>query len=368
VGQSGQPFNWLTLSQDRKQFEWQTFPYGIFKEYTWTPTQSGSYFVQFWHRENTGDANVDISWEAQSPTLENKTITVENKSFPVDLLLYDRGGKKGKAERSNIDPNKNTVVVIHGRGDGTEDTDIIDLAKTAADSQYYPNSQVLYLDWKEAASSKDWIPSDAAKRIRPVAQWATNRLKELGIDPKRTIILGHSLGSYVASEIGRISGGVNNLVALDPAFPAGGENGYDIDGNNPGVDRAVDFSKVATKSIAFVVSDSASSLDGVAGDNDKAATSDYSYLVNFTGYVGKDQATDYHKRVVDVFKNLASKWLSFPSLLTLDRFDNFGKLWSSQFVFERAHEGVISADLSNGKARITGLDYVSNGRNQRTWT
>jgi hypothetical protein len=62
VGQSGQPFNWLTLSQDR-QPEWQTFPYGIFKEYSWTPTQSGSYSVNFWHLEQTGDAGVDISWE-----------------------------------------------------------------------------------------------------------------------------------------------------------------------------------------------------------------------------------------------------------------------------------------------------------------
>ena len=63
VGQSGQPFNWLTLNQDNKQVEWQTFPYGIFKEYTWTPTKSGSYQVQFWHLENTGEAKIDISWE-----------------------------------------------------------------------------------------------------------------------------------------------------------------------------------------------------------------------------------------------------------------------------------------------------------------
>ena len=63
VGQSGQPFNWLTLNQDNKQVEWQTFPYGSFKEYTWTPTNSGSYQVQFWHLENTGEAKIDISWE-----------------------------------------------------------------------------------------------------------------------------------------------------------------------------------------------------------------------------------------------------------------------------------------------------------------
>ncbi|MEG4148935.1 hypothetical protein QUA24_23925 [Microcoleus sp. Pol12B5] len=297
-------------------------------------------------------------------------MTVENETFPVKLSLYENG-VKGKAERSNIDPNKDTVVVIHGRGNGTEDGNIINLAETVAASQYYPNSQVLYLDWKEAANDPGspallTIPYDAAKRIRPVADWATNRLKELGIDPKRTILLGHSLGSYVASEIGRISGGVKNLVALDPASPAGD---YDIDGNNPGDDGIVEFSKTATKSIALVVSDSSSPKVGaIAGDNEQATTADYSYLVNFTGYVGEDAARDYHNRVIDVFKDLASKpSLSFPSLLTLDRFDNFGKVQPSLFVFDRAHEGVISADLSNGNSSITGLDYVSNGSNQRTW-
>jgi hypothetical protein len=65
VGQSGQPFNWLTLNQNNKQVEWQNFPNGSFKEYTWTPTNSGSYQVQFWHLENTGEAKIDISWEVQ---------------------------------------------------------------------------------------------------------------------------------------------------------------------------------------------------------------------------------------------------------------------------------------------------------------
>jgi pimeloyl-ACP methyl ester carboxylesterase len=108
-------------------------------------------------------------------------------------------------------------------GDGGEDSDITKLGKTAADSQYYPNSQVLYLDWKDAASDSAIVtpPYDAAKRVRPVADWATKRLKELGIDPEKTILLGHSLGSYVASEIGRIGGKVKELVALDPAWPGG---------------------------------------------------------------------------------------------------------------------------------------------------
>lgn len=377
-GKSGN--NWITpLSQDRTQLEWQTFPNSIFKEYSWTPTQSGSYVVQFWHREYTGDAGVDISWEAESPTVKNNTITVENQTFPVDLLLYDNTGEKGKAERSNIDLNKNTVVVIHGRGDGKTDTDITGLAQTAAGSQYYPNSQVLYLDWKEAASSGSPIPKDAAKRISPVAEWATNRLKELGIAPEKTILLGHSLGSYVASEMGRIGGKVKELVALDPAFPAGE---YDINGNKPGDDRTVNFREAATKSIALVASDIGTG--GLAGDNDKASSAGDSYIVDFIGYqrysefgktLAQTQSADYHKAVVGVFSDILSSAslpnpLIFPStnlLFQNDRYDNIGNVHEER-IFPR-HEGRITADLNTkDDPRIQSLVYVGFDENQRrTW-
>ncbi|WP_254174159.1 hypothetical protein [Planktothrix pseudagardhii] len=351
------------------------------KTIQFTPKNSGKYWVVAYYLEKLNDAYFDLSWEAQSPTALDNTITVENQTFPVELSLYDKDGKKGIANRSNIDPNKDTVVVIHGRNfDGKEDGNIINLAETAAASNYYPNSQVLYLDWKQAANDGSQPPYNAAKRIRPVADWATKKLKELGIDPGKTILLGHSLGSYVASEIGRIGGKVKDLVALDPALPGGtGKGSYDIDGNNPGDkidDRPIDFSSAATKSIALVVSD-ADTVGGVAGDNEKATSANDSYIVNFMGYEEhgsnpKDKAfnkgADYHNGVVNVFSNIMSRDFAFPSLLDFNRFDNSGKVQPSYYVFERAHEGVISADLGNGNASITGLDYVSNGSNQRTWT
>ncbi len=342
------------------------------KKYTFTPTKSGEYWVNFGYAEERGDASFSLSWDS------NKAITVEDKPFPVELSLYDKDGGKGKAERSNIDPNKDTVVVIHGRGGGEKDSDISELATTAADSQYYPNSQVLYLDWKEAANSAEKIPYDAAKRIRPVADWATNRLKELGIAPEKTILLGHSLGSYVASEIGRIGGRVKELVALDPAFPGGTNNGsYDIDGNNPGDridDTPVNFSEVATKSIALVASDTEG---GEAGDNDKASSANYSYIVDFTGYskgidVTFTQTTDYHKAVARAFSSVMStnksvQKLTFPSSLKENRFDNRGNLLSQSV--SKGHEGVISANLSDPKKpNIKSLFYVdSNGNSKVTW-
>ncbi|MEG4577724.1 hypothetical protein QUA56_34420, partial [Microcoleus sp. N3A4] len=335
-------------------------------------TPSLTLIVVFLHRENTGDAGVNISWKKDS-------ISVENRSFDVNLSLYNKDGKNGTADSGNIDPNKDTVVVIHGRGDGFEDQNVINLAKTAADSQYYPNSQVLYLDWKQAANDPGnlllgTVPYDAAKRIRPVADWATNRLKELGIAPEKTILLGHSLGSYVASEIGRISGGVKELVALDPASSPGGT--YDIDGNNPGPDPTVDFSEATTKSIALVVSDA--NLGGAAGDNDKASSANDSYIVNFIGYKErgfldaektKNKVVDYHNGVVNLFSEIMLRDFDFPSHKG-DRFDDIGNVQPVGFKAEKEeniprHEGLIAATFTSG---INGLYYVnSNGEVKRTW-
>ena len=197
------------------------------------------------------------------------------------------------------------------------------------------------------------------------------RLKELGVDPKKTILLGHSLGSYVASEIGRISGGVKELVALDPASSPGGT--YDIDGHNPGTDRTIDFSKAATKSTALVVSD-ADFVGGLAGDNDKASSANDSYIVDFMGYKergegllkkAENKAADYHNNVVNMFSDVMLRGFTFPSHQS-DRFDDIGNLLRQEFQGKEAfHEGVITATFASG---INGLYYVnSNGEVKRTW-
>ncbi len=89
IGKSN--FNFITpLSQDKKQVEWQTFPNGIFKEYSWTPSQSGQYYVYFWHYDKTGDADLNISWEK----VGNSGISSEKVGNPdIDIqLLYPNGG------------------------------------------------------------------------------------------------------------------------------------------------------------------------------------------------------------------------------------------------------------------------------------
>ncbi|HBW58481.1 MAG TPA: hypothetical protein DEF27_12035 [Oscillatoriales bacterium UBA8482] len=357
VGQSSNQTIITPRSQDGK-VQWEIRPWG--KEYSWSPTQTGEYYVIFQHCEVTGNAGVDISWEKATPV--PNTITVANETFPVELSFYNElGNNLGKAERSNIDPNKDTIVVIHGKGDGNPDSNMNELARVASNSNYYPNSQVLYLDWKEAANDGFSPPLWAASRIRPVADWAVKKLKELGIDHEKTILLGHSLGSYVASEIGRISGGVKELVALDPAYA--GDN-YDIDGNNSVSDRTVNFRDVATKSIALVASEDG--VSGIAGDNLKALTAETSYLVDFNGYQeGWNAMTDYHKAVVGVFSDILSFKSNpyYTSYSTPSNNEQFLAVFSSTGLFKKdgygPYEAVISVDLTNkNNPRIESLNYL----------
>ena len=393
VGQSSNQTIITPRSQDGKA-QWEIRPWG--KEYSWSPTQTGEYYVVFRHCEVTGNAGVDISWEkigqasfgsASSP-FNSDSIIVENQTFPVELSFYDHeyGKDLGKVQRSNIDHNKDTVVVIHGRGDGNEDGDIMNLATEAAKSNYYPNSQVLYLDWKEAANEPfnyvGWsgllpdvlpgaIPYNAASRIRPVAEWTVNKLKELGIDHEKTILVGHSLGSYVASEIGRIGGKVKELVALDPAFPG---NHYDIDGNDPGTQHTIKFSDSATKSIALVASDAEGEA---AGDNIKASSAEESYIVRFNNNSGNlyEKIITYHKAVPGVFsKMLSSQLRLFPLSYQPDRFDNIGNVHENGFQSNQIseiprHDGRIEVDLTTPQNPIINyLFYVgTDGDNLKTW-
>ena len=79
-----QGFNWITpLSQDGKQPQLQRFPNGIFQEYSWTPTQSGQYYVYFGHYEVTGDADVDISWEKTGQASSGSASTPNTTSKPI---------------------------------------------------------------------------------------------------------------------------------------------------------------------------------------------------------------------------------------------------------------------------------------------
>ncbi|MEP0820563.1 DUF4214 domain-containing protein [Trichocoleus desertorum GB2-A4] len=137
--------------------------------------------------------------------------------------------------------NKPTWLVIHG-WDG-QANDFRELA--GAIEEYDGHSgggdyQVLTVDWDAARTGKAALNA-AATWIDTVAEVAVNTIRSWGISASNINLVGHSLGAYVSYEISERLGGINNLVALNPATTTFG--GYDH--------SQVSFSRYSNWSWAF---------------------------------------------------------------------------------------------------------------------
>lgn len=169
-------------------------------------------------------------------------------------------------------------LISHGWDSSPDSSEITDLAETL-NSQ---GKQVVLLDWESAADTEgkveldfesDPVPSfrysdirpainsnadNAAKWINDVANFSVVTLtNNWGINSSNINLIGHSLGAYVSSEIGRLiqsktqSDGVNRLVALDPATSFSAKPGFDINQNKQGFNSPAPFSSVSDHSTAF---------------------------------------------------------------------------------------------------------------------
>ena len=83
--------------------------------------------------------------------------------------------------------------------------------------------QVLTLDWHQAAAPATGLTSafdlTEERWIPHAGQWAADALSGMGISGGNLNLIGHSWGAVVAGELAQdTSGGVNTIVALDPAL------------------------------------------------------------------------------------------------------------------------------------------------------
>ncbi|NJL67890.1 MAG: VWA domain-containing protein [Microcoleus sp. SM1_3_4] len=250
---------------------------------------------------------------------------------------------------------KKTWVIIHGLNDNPDDNpenngDFSDIAKALTTKT---NDNVFLLDWRQAAAGGKVDKKDdplnalrrlgnytAAKWIRPVAEFAVKKLKELGIDSesasKSLNLVGHSLGSLLSNEIARIykngfkdkdgetkaNGiGVNSILALDPpsqlnlTFLSNASTntkiGYDIDGRTPEADFVDPFQgiylpkfrEVSNFSRAFVGSKS------LAGNQLFAEQAHESFQMDFGARPGRGggDTGEEHTWVVQSFKQFIDK-------------------------------------------------------------
>jgi pimeloyl-ACP methyl ester carboxylesterase len=135
--------------------------------------------------------------------------------------------------------DKETWLIFHGLNG--KSNDFADLGR--AIEQYDGirgggDYQVVLVDWS-AARNEGLL--NASLMINSVAQTVKNTLTSWGIQNSKINLAGHSLGAYVGFELSKRLGGVNKLVAMNPASTTLG--GYDTLG--------VDFKRYSNWSWAF---------------------------------------------------------------------------------------------------------------------
>jgi Ca2+-binding RTX toxin-like protein len=245
------------------------------------------------------DTNVEMkSSEADSNSLlsqESLNISVEALATTIGGAFFDQDGipfiftlSKSDNDSGDIDPAVKTWIIIHGLNSSTESEnnvfqELADVIRTLP-----PSDQVLLLDWTAAADAAElgsWeFPSpdvgNVEARIPYLASKAASVLTDYGFDPSNINLIGASFGAYVAAEIADTLGGVNSIVALDPArdIPDWVGNG---DTYNPNEDA--DFGNAADFSWALYSRDGSFPEGGLgfnfAGNANVAATATEAFVV-----------------------------------------------------------------------------------------
>jgi pimeloyl-ACP methyl ester carboxylesterase len=206
------------------------------------------------------------------------TYGLRNPGFVSGGRIED-GSSREKAvgfreiRNTNISSGSQTWVIIHGYDDNAdEETTQFPLQQSVLRNAG-PNDRILALDWREPANSQRFDIGNfiSATWSTPVAEYVKKTLNDVyGVSSnsaKDTVnLVGHSLGAYVAGEIGKIYKNVNGIgvrtiTALDPASSANnliavdvnnlGGDPYDMDGRIAGSQAPQDFSAVSRFSRAF---------------------------------------------------------------------------------------------------------------------
>lgn len=252
-----------------------------------------------------------------------------------------------------IDPTKQTWVVIHGRNgsfDGTDGNVMQQLAEAVDVAS--GDDQVITLDWRDGADSPLVTDFFGESWLLPVAQWAMQSLTAYGFTTSLVNLVGHSWGGVISGELaGAFPGGVNTVVAIDPAEDAIPPFGTTYSTNN------VTFGgENSSYSWAFYSKDG---LGGLAGNEETPTTADEAFVV----------ADSEHTVVVQLVTAMilnpvgsASRFFSLDRLLAM----NDGP-WQRNSVTEN---GVIAAESGGYEALILStddgtkpldIDYLNNG-------
>ena len=278
-----------------------------------------------------------------------------------------------------------TWVVIHGN-ESTPDGENIGPLIEQVVAKAEEGDRVIALDWSEAAAltggtvgvgggngvSATWIGPTAEETVKILES-------EFGIDPasasQQLNLVGHSLGSFMSAEIGRLyelgenrlgqevttanGKGVRTITALDPASSTNVPGGYDLEGRKKGRQGPDKFLEVSEFSRSFVGDKS------ISGSKEFADNADEAYLLDFGS---ADLNFGEHGRVVRAFANIfgntskIGELLGYDSYQSLDTLSNeeFGELQDSSEYF---YQGNIKVNENNLPIQLLAKAATDNNDN-----
>ncbi|MEO1430173.1 MAG: hypothetical protein AAFV71_14130 [Cyanobacteria bacterium J06633_8] len=306
----------------------------------------------------------------------------------------------GFREFNNPVDAQQTWVIIHGWND-TPDGQFTELAQEIATAN--SGDRVLLLDWREAAYNADKTYGidhsalgkgnfRAASWIDPVAEFAVGALSEYyGIDSlaasQSLNLIGHSLGSLVSAEIGRLyrdgltvenetvvtgnNEGARTITALDPPSARNRDENpftidpiediYDIDGRIEGIQTPETFADASVFSRAYVGEKS------IAGNKALALGADEAFEMTFGT---NSELTDFgreHTRVVSAFVNTINQQGVLGDLLGLGAYefletmsiDDLGELQIIDGI-QKGFKGIINVNEDNLVTSLAGILKTGN--------
>ncbi|MFB2916913.1 hypothetical protein [Aerosakkonema funiforme] len=159
-----------------------------------------------------------------------------NSSTDTSSVNFNIWGDGSIDPSGRINTDEATYVIIHGwrntggnAGNNYTPTDW--MAKQAQTiRQRESNANIILVDWEKLASNPFYFPS--ANNTDDVGNHLAAYLKNSGVDPNNTTLIGHSLGAHIAGFAGsayRQSTGssISQIVGLDPAGPGFEKKGAD---------------------------------------------------------------------------------------------------------------------------------------------
>ncbi len=211
-----------------------------------------------------------------------------NETYLVDLLRH--GNPNPQPITTN--PTQQTWIVIHGRSSSRYSAPTPNIPRLAnAILNQRPNDQVLTLDWSGPADPKSGLLFREEDWIQPVAAWAASALLAYGLAPQNINLIGHSWGGNMTDELAERLGGVNTLIAIDPAKDGGGNYNPNAGFGTPSAQ--INFAAHSSFSWAFYSRDGG--VLGITAGNEQTPTSadeaitvtnsEHSKLVNLISFM-----------------------------------------------------------------------------------